>query len=215
MEPQFWIDSWAKGGSCTSFHRHDIHPYVIKYATPEFLAGKHVLVPLCGKTKDMLWFRQHAEHVVGIELAETAVQQFFAENSLPFERRGNRFEAERLTIFCHDMFDLGAADLGRTDLVYDRASLVALPLAMRLRYVAKIDELTWRGTVQFINTVQYDPVLDTPPFSIGPDEIARYYSGRYRIEHVECPELPHHGMVRKFHLNWLIEHGFMLTRVDQ
>ena len=113
------------------------------------------------------------------------------------------------------MFDLGAADLGRTDFVYDRASLVALPLAMRLRYIAKIDELTWRGTVQFINTVQYDPVLDSPPFSIGSDEIDRYYSGRYRIEHVECPELPHHGMVRKFNLNWLIEHGFILTRVDQ
>jgi thiopurine S-methyltransferase len=215
VEPQFWIDSWARGGSCTSFHRRGVHPYVVKHATPGFLAGKRVLVPMCGKADDMLWFREHAEHVVGVELAELAVRQFFAENSLPFERRGDRFEAERLTIHRRDVFDLGAAEIGRVDFVYDRAALVALPLPLRLRYVAKVDELTRRGTVQFVNTVQYDPALDTPPFSIGPDEVNRYYGGRYRIEHVERPELPHHGMVRKFNLNWLIEHGFVLTRVDQ
>ena len=60
MEPQFWIHSWERGGSCISFHRPDIHPYVVKYVTPGFLAGKRVLVPLCGKTVDLLWFRQHA-----------------------------------------------------------------------------------------------------------------------------------------------------------
>jgi thiopurine S-methyltransferase len=57
--------------------------------------------------------------------------------------------------------------------------------------------------------------MDIPPFSIGPDEIERYYGGRYRIEHVERPELPEHRMVRKFNLNWLIEHGFVLTQIDQ
>jgi thiopurine S-methyltransferase len=215
MERQFWVDSWLEGGSRTSFHRPDIHPYVIKHATPAFLAGKRVLVPLCGKTNDLLWFQQHAAHVTGVELSELAVQQFFAENRMTFERRGNRYEAERLTILCEDMFDLGPAEIGPVDFVYDRAALVALPLPMRLRYVAKLDELTRRGTVQFVNTVQYDPVLDTPPFSLGPDEIARYYGGRYRIEHVEQPELPDHRMVRKFNLNWLIEHGFVLTRIDQ
>jgi thiopurine S-methyltransferase len=215
MQPQFWVESWIKGGSCTSFHRPDIHPYVIRHATPSFLAGKRVLVPLCGKTKDLLWFQQHAEHVVGIELSDIAVQQFFAENPMPFERRGNHFEAERLTIICADMFELGPDELGPVGFIYDRASLVALPLPMRLRYVAKVDELSRRGTVQFVNTVQYDPVMETPPFSIGPEDIARYYGDRYRIEHVEKPVLPQHGMVRKFNLNWLIEHGFILTRVDQ
>jgi thiopurine S-methyltransferase len=215
VERQFWVESWLKGGSCTSFHRPDIHPYVIKHAPPAFLAGRRVLVPLCGKTNDLLWFQQHAEHVTGVELSDLAVHQFFAENRTPFERHGNRYEAERLTILCEDMFDLGPAEIGPVDFVYDRAALVALPLPMRLRYVAKLDELTRRGTVQFVNTVQYDPVMDTPPFSIGPDEVARYYGGRYRIEHVEQPELPDHRMVRKFNLNWLIEHGFVLTRIDQ
>jgi thiopurine S-methyltransferase len=214
MEPHFWLDSWRKGGSCTSFHRPDVHPYVIRHAPPDFLAGKRVLVPLCGKAIDLLRFQRHAAHVVGVELCELAVQQFFAENAAPHEHRGDRFETERLTLICRDIFALGPAEIGPVDFVYDRAALVALPLPMRLRYVAKIDELTRRGTVQFVNTVQYDPVMDTPPFSVGPEDIERYHGGRYRIEHLESPLLPHHGMVRKFQLNWLIEHAFRLTRID-
>jgi thiopurine S-methyltransferase len=214
MEPQFWIDSWAKGGSCTSFHRPDIHPYVVKYLTPGFLAGKRVLVPLCGKTVDLLWFRQHAAHVVGVELCERAVRRFLDEQAISYVRLGNRFEAERLTLICQDIFTLGPAEIGPVDFVYDRAALVALPLPMRLRYVVKIDELTTCGAVQFVNTVQYHPILDTPPFSIGPDDIERYHGGRYLIEHVECAARPNHGMVRKFNLDWLVEHGFWLRRVS-
>ena len=176
-----------------------------------FLAGKRVLVPLCGKTIDLLWFRSHAAHVVGVELCEFAVRQFFDEQAIclraePRPLRGRPADAD-LPGHLHSRPD----DLGPLDFVYDRAALVALPLPMRLRYVAKIDELTPRGTVQFVNTVHYHPILDTPPFSIGPDDIERYHGGRYLIEHVECALLPNHGMVRKFHLNWLIEHGFRLT----
>ena len=61
---------------------------------------------------------------------------------------------------------------------------------MRVRYVAKIDRLTSPGAVKFVNTVQYDPALDTPPFSIGPDDIERYHGERYLIEHVECAARP-------------------------
>jgi len=211
MKPQFWIESWQKGGSCTSFHRPNIHHYLATHAPPELLAGKRVLVPLCGKTKDLLWFQRHAAHVVGVELSELAVRQFFRENPMAVECHGHRFEAERLTLLCADLFTLGPAEIGPIDFVYDRAALVALPLPLRRRYLAKLDELTRRGTIQFVNTVQYDPVMDTPPFSIGPDDILDYYGDRYQIEHVEQPVLPNHGMVRKFNLHWLIEHGFILT----
>ena len=43
--------------------------------------------------------------------------------------------------------------------------------------------------------------MDTPPFSIGPDDILDYYGDCYQIEHVEQPVLPNHGMVRKFNLH--------------
>ena len=215
MEAQFWLESWERGGTCTSFHRPDVHPYLPRHCPPDFLRGKRVLVPLCGKSNDMLYLREHAAEVVGVELSGVAVEQFFAETGLAHERRGDRYEAERLTILCRDIFALSPAAVGTFDLVYDRAALVALPLPMRLRYVAKIDELTHRGSAQFVNTLEYGPRLETPPFSVSPADMAGYYGGRWSIAHRESPLLPEHRMVRKFNLSFLVEHGFMLTRVSQ
>ena len=212
MEAQFWIDSWHIGGAKASFHRRDIHPYLCKHLPPHALHGKRVLVPLCGKTLDLLYFRDHAAHVIGVELVEVAVQQFFAEHNLPFVQRGNRYEAAGLTLICGDFFALTAADLGAIDLIYDRASLVALPLGMRLRYIEKVQELLPVGAQQFVNTLEYVPLLPEPPFSITPEEVAAYYGATHQIQHLEAPVLPEHGMVRKFGLRYLKEHGFLLTK---
>jgi|688.fasta_scaffold230818_3 thiopurine S-methyltransferase len=212
MEAQFWIDSWHIGGAKTSFHRRYIHPYLGKHLPPHTLHGKRVLVPLCGKTLDLLYFRDHAAHVIGVELVEEAVQQFFAEHNLPFVQRGNRYEAERLTLICGDFFALTAADVGPLDLIYDRASLVALPLPMRLCYIQQVQALLPAGGQQFVNTLEYAPLLPEPPFSITPEEVAAYYGATHQIQHLEAPLLPDHGMVRKFGLRYLKEHGFLLTK---
>ena len=107
--------------------------------------------------------------------------------------------------------DVGAAQ--PIDLVYDRASLVALPLPMRMQYINKINELLPVGSQQFINTLEYAPLLPEPPFSITPEEVAHYYGANYAIQHLEAPELPEHRMVQKFNLRFLKEHGFLLTKV--
>ena len=213
MEAEFWLDSWEREGSCIGFHRKDIHPYVQAYAPAELLRGKRVLVPLCGKTNDLMWFRQHAAHVVGVELVQKAIRQFFSEQNLPYEQPEEaRYEAERLTILNRDFFSLSVDDVGPIDLVYDRAALVALPLELRLRYIRKLNELVPAGSQQLLITLEYAPTLAEPPFSIAPDEVADYYGADYAIDHVEQPELPQHGMVRKFNLDFLKEHAFLLTR---
>jgi len=77
MEKQFWVTSWELEGHHTSFHRKDVHPYVTRHLPPATLRDKCVFVPLCGKTLDLLYFRQYAHQVVGVELVEKAVLQFF------------------------------------------------------------------------------------------------------------------------------------------
>jgi len=215
VEAEFWLDSWEREGSCISFHRKDIHPYVQEHAPAELLRGKRVLVPLCGKTNDLMWFRQHAAHVVGVELVQKAIHQFFGEQGLAYEQpEESRFEAAGLTILNRDFFSLTPDEVGPIDLVYDRAALVALPLDLRLRYVSKLDELVPVGSQQLLITLEYAPTMAEPPFSITPDEVAGYYADRYAIQHVEQPSLPQHGMVRKFNLEFLKEHGFLLTKTQ-
>lgn len=215
MEAQFWVESWQAGGAKTSFHRRDIHPYLLKHFPPAMLQGKRILVPLCGKTVDMAYFRQYADAVIGVELVEEAVRQFFAEQTLSYQQVGNRFSTERLPLICGDFFSLTRADVGHIDLVYDRASLVALPLPMRMQYINKINELLPVGSQQFINTLEYAPLLSEPPFSITPEEVSHYYGANHTIQHLEAPELPEHRMVQKFNLRFLREHGFLLTKRNE
>lgn len=212
MDAQFWFKSWELEGHHTSFHRRDIHPYLVEHLPPEDLAGQLVFVPLCGKSLDLLYFSQFAEQVIGVEIVEKAVVQFFHENQLPYKRLGNRFVSGNITIFCDDMFALTPDEVGPIDLVYDRASLVALPYPMRMKYLKKLEELTQPGTTYFLNTLEYAPTMATPPFSISPDEVRGYFTN-YAITHVESPELPNHGMVRKYGLSYLIEHGFVMQKL--
>jgi thiopurine S-methyltransferase len=221
METQYWMDSWERGGRCTSFHRSGVHPYVAEHCPPDFLAGKRVLVPLCGKTLDLLWFRAHAAHVVGVELCPLAVEQFFAENGVPFRREGDRFEAERLTILVRDILTLDPREVGTFDLVYDCAALVALPHDTRFEYVAKLEELTRPGSIQLVATLEYDSDLAeeaewwaTPPFSVSPSDIDGYYRARWRIERRASVARPDHDMVRRFGIASMVEHAFMLFRAE-
>lgn len=215
MQAEFWLESWDIGGSKTSFHRKDVHPYVEAYAPAHWLKGKRVLVPLCGKDNALMWFREHADHVIGIELAEKAVDQFFDEQNLSYYKTADqRYEAERLTIINRDIFDIHPDEIGPIDFVYDRAALVALPEEMRERYRQKIDEFMAVGSQCLVITLEYAPFeIPTPPFSITPAEIDSYYRDNYAIDHVKQLEVPNHPMIRKMGLDFLKEHGFMLTKL--
>ena len=226
MHPEFWLESWKLGGSKTSFHRSDVHPYVRAYTPGYFLRGQRVLVPLCGKDNALMWFRDRfiprqsrerdrAAHVIGIELAEEAIKQFFQEQNLPYRQTADgRYEAEGLTIFNRNIFELTPAEIGKVDFVYDRAALVALPEDLRQRYRQKIDQFMSVGSKCLLITLEFQPYLgETPPFSITPEEVHSYYSDRYMIDHIEQPELPEHRMVQKFNLDFLKEHGFLLTKI--
>ncbi|MGV3559762.1 thiopurine S-methyltransferase [Larkinella arboricola] len=210
MEKQVWADSWDR--SNTHFHRQDVHPYVLKHLTPFALMEKSIFVPLCGRSLDLVYFSQFADRVVGVEQNETLILQFFAENQLAYEKVGERYISNNLTIFCKDLFALTPNEVGEIDLVYDRASLVTLPLPLRVGYLQKMEELTAPGTQYFLTTLEYSPGMNSAPFSISPEEVGGYFPN-YRIQHVESPTVPHHRLVRKFKLDYLKEHGFMMQKL--
>lgn len=213
MEASFWIKSWELGGFYTSFHRKDIHPYVLEYMTPEEIENKNILVPLCGKTVDMLYLAQYANKVIGVELVEEAILQFFSENKLTYHQLDDEtFVSGNITLLKKDFMKLSNKEIGNIDWIYDRASLVALPLEMRKEYLKAIDRLSDIGTKQLIITLEYFPLINSAPFSIPTEEVNEYYGEGHIIRHVESPNLPSHGMVRKWNLEYLIEHGFVTTK---
>lgn len=215
MQPEFWRESWELGS--TSFHLRDVHPYVQAYTPDYLLRGHRVLVPLCGKDNALMWFRARAAHVVGIELVSQAIEQFFQEHNLAYRTTTEgRYEAEGITIFNRNIFEITPAEIGRVDWVYDRAALVALPEDLRQLYRQKIDEFMPVGSKCLLITLEFQPDFGVkPPFSITPEEVQSYYSERYLIEHLEKQEQPEHHLVQKLNLDFLKEHAFFLTKVRQ
>lgn len=211
MESEFWYDSWAEGGTKTSFHLPNVHEHALLLDHLGLVAGARVLVPLCGKTADLRFFAESAAEVVGVELVPRAVAEFFAENDLdPVEEEPDVFRCANLVIRRQDIFTLTPEALGPVDLVYDRAALIAFPDDMRQRYAEAITRLVRPGTRYFINTLEYHPSLQTPPFTVGPDEVADRFGDAFEVEHVAAELRPNHRMVEKFGLTSLVEHGFLL-----
>lgn len=210
MKKQFWLDSWDEGGFKTSFHKKDIHPYILKHLPPNQLQGKRLLVPLCGKSVDLVYFAQHALEVIGVELSQKAIYQFFEEQELDYEQKGCFYKSGNLTLIQGDFFALDSTAVGAIDLVYDRAALVALPLSMRLPYIQKIKDLLPNHAQLFINTLEYFPIKEEPPFSISATDLASYYGEEFEIQHLESPLVPNHGLIRCWGLDFVKEHGFWL-----
>jgi len=138
MQPDFWSERWSRNQ--IGFHQGEINSLLrAHWSRLHVPKGAKVFVPLCGKSRDIMWLRARGHHVVGVELIRIALHDFFAENALtptvtaqpPFER----WEADGVTLWCGDFFDLIAVDLDDVGAVYDRASLIALPPDMRQRYV--------------------------------------------------------------------------------
>ena len=66
-----------------------------------------------------------------------------------------RYEAEGITIFNRNIFEITPAEIGRVDWVYDRAALVALPEDLRQLYRQKIDEFMPVGSKCLLITLEF------------------------------------------------------------
>jgi thiopurine S-methyltransferase len=188
VNSQFWIAAWNEGR--TNFHQENYHDTLIKYfplLNPK--KGQRVLVPLCGKSKDLLWLHGLNLHVYGIELHDQAVEYFFAENELlPFEKTQDQdfthYTYENIIISCGNFFKLNENDT--YDFIYDRASLVALPSPMRKIYTQVVKQSLKKGGKYLLVVYEYDQSkLDGPPFSVDDNEIRELYQDQFTIKLME------------------------------
>ena len=185
MHPDFWHERWQTDR--IGFHMDAVNPRLVQHwPLPGVNRGDRVLVPLCGKSLDMLWLQQQGYRVTGVEISRLAVEAFFSEHRLePLTEPAGRFTRWRyqgLDVLCGDFFDLDRALLGDLDVIYDRAALIAMPPAMRPRYAAHLAGLAGRETRQLLITLEYNQLeMAGPPFSVPGDEVNRLYGDNCSI----------------------------------
>jgi thiopurine S-methyltransferase len=140
------------------------------------------LVPLCGKSEDLAFLAGRGHEVVGVELVEDAVRQFFAEHQITPSvdaREGLvRYGAGAITIYAGDFFATTPALVGSIDGIYDRAALIALPPDLRARYVPHVRSLAPAAKRELLITLEYPAgSFDGPPFSVDEAEVRSRFAG--------------------------------------
>jgi thiopurine S-methyltransferase len=193
MEASFWHDRWQRNQ--ITFHEGKPNPLLVaNFKSLSLPKGGRVFVPLCGKSLDVHWLLASGYRVAGAELSSIAIAQLFAELGVEptITAMGtlSRYSADGIDIFVGDIFDLSRRDLGAVDAIYDRAALVAFPQAMRERYAEHLMDLTDRAP-QLLICFEYDQRrMDGPPFSVGSEEVARYYQASYDRKLVATAGVP-------------------------
>jgi thiopurine S-methyltransferase len=218
MDPDFWHERWTRGE--IGFHQHDYNRHMQAFTGRlEIDRGAHVLVPLCGKSLDMLWLLGQGYRVSGIEISPLAVQEFFAENGLEPELRpfgdGLLYRCPGLDIYCSDFFEFDLGRLAPVDAVYDRASLVALPAHMRPSYAQHLAGPLRPETRSLLVTLDYPPdEMAGPPFSVTAEEVERLFGADFRIDPLYSEDcLQREPRFREKGLTRLEEQVFLLRRI--
>ncbi len=183
---EHWIERWAVGR--TGWHEPEGNQNLRQHWQA---TGKRVLVPLCGKTPDLLWLEAQGNEVVGVELAELAVEAFFAENGLAYKRAdsslpGFRCTTRNITLYCGDFLEFEGDSF---DAHYDRGALIALTPELRARYGPHVASMLTDDALQLVLTVAYDDsICEGPPFCIREEELLTYWPRLRELARVDDSE---------------------------
>ena len=195
MNPEFWQTRWQE--KRIGFNQSDVNPLLIKYFSELNLpVGSRIFVPLCGKSIDMVWLAHQGFDVVGIELVESAAQEFFIEQAISYtviehskqtdiKCYQGEIAGRTIDLWVADIFTLSADDIGHVDAVYDRAALIAMPAELRPQYSQQVINLSHNAS-QLLLTLNYDQNERAgPPFSISQEQVQQYYGNDYQMNKLE------------------------------
>jgi thiopurine S-methyltransferase len=201
MTPDFWHTRWQRGE--IGWHLDGINRHLAQYWPELTLSQKgRVFVPLCGKSLDILWLAARGYGVLGVELSAVAVRQFFQDNGLDVQAQAlaplpfSRWAMDEVELLCGDFFDLTPALLlgpngAGVDAVYDRASLIALPPAMRPGYASHLTDLLRAarapdGVVEsLLISLEYDQGrMSGPPFAVSEAEVRSLFEPGFSVERI-------------------------------
>ena len=192
MEHGFWLARWSEGR--IGFHeqagnlrlREHWQAFVARYGGRHPASPGRVLVPLCGKSADLRWLAARGHEVVGVEFIEAAAQAFFAESGVKPVRTEEagwvRYQHQAICILVADFFKLPQRAVGKIDLVYDRAALVAVPPERRESYIEQLARLMDLEAKLFLISFEHD-IGSGPPFSVAdaPQLLSSHFDGIERI----------------------------------
>ncbi|XP_075777307.1 thiopurine S-methyltransferase [Pelodiscus sinensis] len=215
-----WQQKWTMRN--IGFHREQVHPILRKYLDV-LLNGRsrlRIFFPLCGKAVEMKWLADMGHSVIGVELSECALKEFFTEQNLPYSEEpvpGNsgakvfKSTSGNISLYCCSIYDVNSAIVGKFDGIWDRGSLVAINPCDRERYANLMLSLMERSCCYLMVTVLYDANKHKgPPFYVPDTEIKSLFGKFCEIKDLEKVD-DFSDKHRAWGLDYFLEVIYLLT----
>ena len=188
-----WLTRWQEHN--IGWHHQEFNEHLLNHwSSISVPGGSTLFVPLCGKSRDMLWLHEQGYNILGVELSPLAVSAFFEENNLaPSRSQKGAFESWQsggLEILCGDIFKLERNHLAHVAAVYDRASLVALNPKQRKQYAALLQSSLPENTQMLLVAMDYPQAeMAGPPYSVPGEEVTELFADHFSVRQLDSLDL--------------------------
>ena len=130
--------------------------------------SKSVLVSLCGESQDLEWLSYKGYSVVGVEISEKAVKQFFEKGmngAIPFEvttegelKIYSATDGRKLKVYVSNFFseEIDPKKLGTFDCIWDAHGIVSIPVPDIEPFAKKLLSFLKPGGKILFSTTDYD-----------------------------------------------------------
>lgn len=213
-----WFNFWDRDKP--GFHEGRVNAYLEQYLQLyDLKPGDTIFMPLCGKAVDILWLSQQEFKVIGVELSGVAIESFFNESGLDYEKTQAEhfviYKTPYITLYHGDYMDLRSEQLASCALVYDRASIVAIESFNRSSYFRQMIDIIPQDIPMLLITLDYDQeIMKGPPFSVPVSEITDLYQSNYRIKLLQTNEqINERPRWKELGLESLLESALKLTAI--
>ncbi|KAK3512122.1 hypothetical protein QTP70_031242 [Hemibagrus guttatus] len=176
--------------------------------------------PLCGKAVDMKWLADMGHVIVGVEISEKAIKQFFEEHSLEYKEEpvpaipeAKLFKSPdgRISLYQCDLYKFSSAIEGQFGGIWDRGSLVAINPCDRQKYASLIMSLMDKDCRYLLDTLEYNPELyKGPPFFVPEEAVKSLYGDSFIIELVQSRDA-FEERFKAWGIDSLVEKVYLLT----
>ncbi|XP_058475311.1 probable thiopurine S-methyltransferase isoform X1 [Solea solea] len=215
-----WEQRWQENR--TGFHQPTVHKMLEKNID-KVLAGRtgvRIFFPLCGKAVDMKWLADMGHSVVGVEISENGIKQFFEESNLTYSEepvpaipgaKVYKSSEKNISLYQCDLYKFSSSIEGQFGAIWDRGSLVAINPGDREKYSSLIRSLMAKDCRYLLDTLLYNPEFyDGPPFFVPDEQVHSLFGNSCDIELVDSVDT-FEERHRSWGLDYLTENIFLIT----
>uniref|UniRef100_A0A674NBC8 thiopurine S-methyltransferase n=1 Tax=Takifugu rubripes TaxID=31033 RepID=A0A674NBC8_TAKRU len=215
-----WEERWDDGR--TGFHQPQVHK-MLELNIDKVLAGRpgvRFFFPLCGKAVDMKWLADRGHSVVGVEISEKAIKQFFEENNLAYSEepvpsipgaKVYKSSEKNICLYQCDLYKFSSSIEGQFGAIWDRGSLVAINPRDREKYAALLTSLMAQDCRYLLDTLLYNPDLyPGPPFLVPDEQVHSLFGPSCDVELLQSVDAMTERH-RSWNIDYLTENVFLVT----